>query len=138
MKEALKVTKPDDHPDKWQINEHTRVKHQLFEKYLKAWISIMGRYNTKLGYIDGFAGRGIYETGEKGSPILAMRAAQEQINKIGKLNEFLCVFIEKNYENFCCLQEQVSLVAPECPNVSHTLLNNSPISFFCNEEIMLV
>jgi len=85
----------------------------------------MGSTFSKLGYIDGFAGRGIYETGEPGSPILAMRAAQEQIDKIGKLQEFLCVFIENNHENFCCLEEQVALTAPECPEVSCTTLHST-------------
>jgi len=85
----------------------------------------MGSTHPKLGYIDGFAGRGIYETGEPGSPILAMRAAQEQIDKIGKLKEFLCVFIENNYENFSCLDEQVALAAPECPAVTYETIRNT-------------
>ena len=85
----------------------------------------MGNIHPKLGYIDGFAGRGIYETGEPGSPILAMRAAQEQIDKIGKLKEFLCVFIENNHENYCCLDEQVALAAPECPAVTYDTIHST-------------
>ena len=85
----------------------------------------MGSIHPILGYIDGFAGRGVYENGEPGSPILAMRAAQEQIDKIGKLKEFLCVFIEKNKENYCCLEEQVALAAPECPAVTHFLIHKT-------------
>jgi len=85
----------------------------------------MGSVYSKLGYIDGFAGRGIYESGEPGSPILAMRAAQLQIDKIGKLREFLCVFIEKNDDNFTCLKGQVDKAIPECPAVSCATIHNT-------------
>jgi len=77
----------------------------------------MGSVYDTLGYVDGFAGRGVYEDGSLGSPILAMKAAQEQINKIGKLKKFLCLFIENDKENFECLRQQVDKVIKSCPNV---------------------
>ena len=36
---------------------------------------IMTRYNERVLYIDGFAGPGIYEDGEAGSPLTAIDAA---------------------------------------------------------------
>ena len=116
------LTLPDSAPEKWQYEEHTKVKHQLLDKYLKSWISIMGSIYSKLGYIDGFAGRGIYQDGSPGSPILAMKAAQEQIDKIGKLNKFLCLFIEKDPYNYTCLKEQVEAGLVNCRNVECTTL----------------
>ena len=53
----------DNHPDKWVCREHTRVKHLLLEKYLKAWMPILGRWNPAIAYFDGFAGRGEYDDG---------------------------------------------------------------------------
>lgn len=91
----------DSSPEKWEYKEHTRVKHILLDKYLAAWIPILGRRGKSICYFDGFAGRGEYEDGTLGSPLIAMKVADEKANYFGKL---LCVFIEKdknNYENLC-------------------------------------
>jgi three-Cys-motif partner protein len=53
----------DSAPERWEYREHTRVKHILLEKYLGAWIPILGRWNQKICYFDGFAGRGEYLDG---------------------------------------------------------------------------
>ncbi len=91
----------DSSPEKWEYKEHTRVKHILLDKYLAAWIPILGRRGKSICYFDGFAGRGEYEDGTLGSPLIAMKVADEKANYFGKL---LCVFIEKdknNYKNLC-------------------------------------
>jgi spore photoproduct lyase len=101
------MTKDSD-PEKWIYREHTKVKHILLEKYLAAWIPILGKYNPKICYFDGFAGRGEYideSTGEVlalGSPIIALRVADKKADYFGKL---LCVFIEKNKDNYKNLEE---------------------------------
>jgi len=87
----------DSAPEKWKYKEHTRVKHILLNKYLSAWIPILGKWNQTICYFDGFAGRGEYEDGTLGSPIIAMRVADEKAKYFGKL---LCIFIEKNKENY--------------------------------------
>lgn len=48
----------DSAPEKWEYKEHTRVKHILLTKYLSAWIPILGKWNQRICYFDGFAGRG--------------------------------------------------------------------------------
>ena len=101
----------DSDPKKWILGEHTRVKHEILNKYLTPWIFKLGSRNKQLLYIDGFAGRGEYldENGEivdVGSPIIAMRKAQEHKDKVPN---FLCKFIEKNennYRNLCNLVER--------------------------------
>jgi spore photoproduct lyase len=101
------MTKDSD-PEKWIYREHTKVKHILLEKYLAAWIPILGKYNPKICYFDGFAGRGEYideSTGEvlaMGSPIIALRVADKKADYFDKL---LCVFIEKNKDNYKNLEE---------------------------------
>ena len=65
----------DSAPEKWEYREHTRVKHILLEKYLAAWVPILGKWNPKICYFDGFAGRGEYADGSLGSPIIALRTA---------------------------------------------------------------
>jgi len=51
----------------WQIEPHTTAKHQILGRYLHAWFPILGRFNRKLVYVDGFAGPGCYLDGEPGS-----------------------------------------------------------------------
>jgi len=59
----------------WPIEPHTSAKHQILRKYLDAWLPILGRHNSRIVYIDGFAGPGEYSGGEPGSPIIALEAA---------------------------------------------------------------
>ena len=59
----------------WRRDAHTEGKHLVLENYLKAWFPIlgMGNRNGRILFVDGFAGRGEYEGGEEGSPVVAMR-----------------------------------------------------------------
>ena len=87
----------DSAPEKWEYREHTRVKHILLEKYLTAWIPILGKYNSRICYFDGFAGRGEYTTdGTLGSPLIALKVADRLSGYFGKV---ICFFIEKD-ENY--------------------------------------
>ena len=92
----------DSAPEKWKYREHTRVKHILMEKYLAAWIPILGKWNPKICYFDGFAGRGEYTDGTLGSPIIALKVADKLSNYFEKL---LCFFIEKDVGNFRNLEQ---------------------------------
>jgi len=87
----------DSTPERWEYREHTRVKHILLEKYLSAWMPILGRRNPKICYFDGFAGRGEYTDGTLGSPIIALKVADRRAQYFGKL---FCFFIEKDDDNF--------------------------------------
>lgn len=100
-------------PEKWEYREHTRVKHILLEKYLAAWIPILGRWNQRICYFDGFAGRGEYTDGTLGSPIKALRVADGKANYFGKL---ICTFIEKDSDNYRNLEE---VLAREKSNIKN-------------------
>ncbi len=56
----------------WEIEPHTRAKHEVLKRYLQAWFPIVGSWANGLNYIDGFAGPGEYVGGEAGSPVIAM------------------------------------------------------------------
>jgi len=88
--------------EKWEYREHTRVKHILLKKYLTAWIPILGKWNSKICYFDGFAGRGEYTDGTLGSPLIALEVADNLSQYFGKL---ICFFIEKEPENFKNLEK---------------------------------
>lgn len=109
----------DSFQDKWVYKEHTRVKHQLLEKYLHAWIIKLGKFRRKVLFFDGFAGRGEYideSTGRiltVGSPIIAIRLADGLLQSCKKrgqqayFDKFICVAIEKDADNFSNLQNVV-------------------------------
>jgi len=121
VKECL--TRPDNAPEKWELEEHTKVKHQILEKYIRSWISILSSRNEKMGYFDCFAGRGVYNNGEPGSPIIVMNAAQEQIDRLSNLKKFNCAFIENNKGNFVSLEEEVTKYKLNCNDIECSALH---------------
>lgn len=104
--------------EKWEYREHTKVKHILLKKYLKAWIPILGGRNRKICYFDGFAGRGEYTDGTLGSPLIALEVADSLSQYFGEL---ICFFIEKDPDNFTNLER---VLEQEQPNIrSHQKIN---------------
>jgi len=104
---------------KWEYREHTRVKHILLEKYLDAWISILGKYNPRICYFDGFAGRGEYvdekthKVIQTGSPIIALKVADR---RGGYFDKLICYFVEKDKDNFDNLEEVLEREKPNIEN----------------------
>lgn len=94
------------------IAPHTVAKHVLLKRYLDAWFPILGRYNDRINYIDGFAGPGEYEGGEEGSPLLAIDAARSHIER-GTIPGHVIVrlfFIEANPESAAHLRCKLSRI----------------------------
>lgn len=90
----------------WDLEPHTRAKHEILKRYLQAWTPILslGGFPQVL-YIDGFAGPGCYSRGELGSPVIALRAALNQRVKIRATVLFL--FVEIRADRAQVLQEVV-------------------------------
>ena len=61
---------------------------------MDAWLPILGTYNKRIVYVDGFAGPGRYTGGEPGSPIVALEAALTHQAKLP--GELVFLFIEKS------------------------------------------
>ncbi len=80
----------------WKLEPHTKAKHIILDKYLKAWFPIMSAYNNRLLYIDGFAGPGVYKDGEDGSPVIAIDIAKNHIRNLKA--EIVFIFIELDSE----------------------------------------
>jgi len=103
---------PDDLPAVWRADLHTFAKHAILEGYLNAWFPILTRQQRRSGgasqrvlFIDGFAGPGIYEGGQVGSPIIALRAALEHRAQFPVPIRFR--FIEQDKDCFAILKEQL-------------------------------
>jgi three-Cys-motif partner protein len=94
----------------WDLEPHTRAKHELLKRYLQAWMVILsqGRFPEIL-YIDGFAGPGEYAGGEAGSPIIALDTALGFKPPLTAKVHFL--FVEKDDTRADHLRKQVALRA---------------------------
>ena len=63
----------------WNADPHTLAKHRLLENYLSAWLPTLLQGGFRgVTYAEGFAGPGIYEGGEPGSPVIALRTFLDQ------------------------------------------------------------
>jgi three-Cys-motif partner protein len=89
----------DSDPRKWAYTEHARAKHAIQRTYLGAWLAILGTRFSPLVLFDGFAGRGRYEGGEEGSPLLFWRRAVEAVDT-GRPSEVRIRCVEANADNY--------------------------------------
>ena len=78
----------------WSRDPHTAAKHQILKWYLQAWFPILGKYNGRIVYFEGFAGPGEYEGAEPGSPLVALDVALEQSAYLSK--EIVFYLVEAN------------------------------------------
>jgi three-Cys-motif partner protein len=92
----------------WELEPHTRAKHELLKRYLQAWMIILsqGKF-AEILYIDGFAGPGEYAGGEAGSPIIALDTALEFKPPLTAKVHFL--FVEERDDRAAHLRKQVAL-----------------------------
>ena len=81
----------------WARDEQTEGKHLILKNYLDGWFPILGRWNGRLLFIDGFAGPGEYESGEWGSPLIALDCVRRH-KQAGRLQnvDVACLFIESD------------------------------------------
>ena len=108
---ASMLTYIDENPEYWK--EYTnlqRVKHELLKRYLGGWYPILSSRSTRIVYIDCHAGRGKYETGQIGSPLVALETllnhtARQQILKKCEIRFF---FIEADRQNKEILEENLT------------------------------
>lgn len=97
-----------------------RVKHEILDRYLKAFFAVQCQSKTWQGpvvYVDGFAGPGTYQTEnansneDMGSPIVAYQAAADHSlidNFKARRNTILLIFVEKNAVNARKLEETLT------------------------------
>lgn len=91
----------------WDIEPHTKAKHEILERYLDAWFPILATYNQRIVYLDGFCGPGRYKGGEDGSPIIAIKKA---LNHFGRLQnrEITFIFIDEREDRIEHLKSEIT------------------------------
>ena len=79
--------------------EQTVSKHNILENYLEPWIRILSapaqKWVKRLYYVDAFAGRGRFVSGEEGSPLIGAKILKKYWKPQIK---YYCVCIEKETE----------------------------------------
>jgi three-Cys-motif partner protein len=97
----------------WELDPHTVGKHLVLRAYLDAWLPIMSSANSRVLFIDGFAGPGEYAGGEEGSPQIALRALVDHSATIKA--EVAYFFIEKDAARAKHLEQVVDGWKPKVP-----------------------
>lgn len=99
----------------WDLDPHTKAKHEILEEYLKRWFPILGSTAGRIVYLDGFAGPGIYSKGEEGSPVIALKTAVE--HKLAeRFQKIVFWFIEKDQERSKNLEQVLKQRFPSLPS----------------------
>jgi three-Cys-motif partner protein len=92
----------------WAREPHTKAKHDLMEKYLGGWFPILGRWNGRIVFFDGFAGPGSYAEGEMGSPLIAIETLLEHpLFERFSSTEFLFLFCEPMSDRAAALRARL-------------------------------
>ncbi len=96
----------------WDAEPHTIAKHRILTSYLQAWAPIMSRYLQRVGttgqrllFVDGFAGPGIYDKGQDGSPVLSIKAILDHTVILPAPLSFF--FIEEVPERYDILKKRI-------------------------------
>ncbi len=92
----------------WELDRHTRAKHEILRRYLGAWFPILNSYHHRIVYIDGFAGPGRYKGGEDGSPIIAVNAAMNHRKALR--GELVFWFIDEREDRIRHLQKELAKI----------------------------
>jgi len=92
----------------WELDPHTKAKHDLLKRYLGAWFAILGRVSDSIEYVDGFCGPGTYSNGESGSPIVALNAALNQ--NVGLKCKLLFWFIDERPDRIANLKSVLETI----------------------------
>jgi spore photoproduct lyase len=99
--------------------EPTVTKHRLLESYLRPWAKIIGSHFPHAWYVDGFAGTGIYKTGEEGSPLIAARILLEERCRLLRERQKECTFhvicIERHVDRARTLQQSAGQLSERIP-----------------------
>ena len=102
----------DHDPNKWDYPAHTKKKHAILIRYMKAWLSILGQGARRAGYrahltiVDAFAGRGRYTTDDPGSPLLLRDIAGRVITD-DRVDNVDLIYIENDPDNCAALADEL-------------------------------
>jgi len=101
-----------------------RAKHNILRRYIGGWFPILSSWSGRVLYIDCNAGRGKHETGEDGSPIIALKCLLNHNlrNMILSKSEVSFLFFENNEINANVLQSEINQLGQLPEKISCSLM----------------
>ncbi len=101
----------------WPIQPHTEAKHRILREWWNAWLPKLAITYPRVIYFDGFAGPGVYEGGELGSPIIALRCALEHLLRPKfESKELVFYFVEQREDRIEVLKAEIQ---DKCRGIPH-------------------
>jgi three-Cys-motif partner protein len=92
----------------WPCDPHTVAKHSILRRYLEAWYPIFMQSRWKsVTYAEGFAGAGIYEKGEPGSPVIAADVFLRRRQFLDAGRAMTMVLVEKDARRLDRLEQEM-------------------------------
>lgn len=122
----------------WPLDSHSHGKHLVLKRYLNAWFPILCRREDRLLVIDGFSGPGVYEGGEDGSPILALKAALNHADPMVNSVNITFVFIEEDQARLDNLKSVIEDSFPNIPSNIQIVFRNSKFDECLSEVLDMV
>jgi three-Cys-motif partner protein len=118
----------DSDPSKWNCPPHTKAKLELLGRYLDGWFPTLSKWNGRILFLDGFAGRGRYNDGTEGSPLVALRHLLDHQYFTNMRNrEFVFYFVEADSDNAASLRSELETFRathePWPENVKYQVVN---------------
>jgi three-Cys-motif partner protein len=105
----------DPNPEYWDdYTPFQQVKHDLIRCYLSGWYPKLGYWAGRVLYVDTHAGRGKYETGDPGSPVVALQTLlnHDALDSLLKKSDFNFLFLERDPENAALLEREITSLHP--------------------------
>lgn len=104
-------------PVVWHREAHTAAKHDLLRAFFTKWTSIHSEWFAKRGggtvrVFDGFAGPGVYEGGEPGSPLILLESLLDNPRLLERWSvvSYDFQFVEKHLGRAAMLTEQLRVL----------------------------
>lgn len=97
------------------LEEHSKIKLMVLNEYIKTWMRkvVLNPYgNSNCLIVDTFAGTGLYDDGNYGSPLIIIKEAFdfiEQAKKYPNMNvkSINLIFIECDINNYNALKKNI-------------------------------
>lgn len=105
------ATDKDSHPEYWrEYSNLQRTKHELIKCYLNGWLPKLGSWAGRILYLDTHAGRGRHQSGDYGSPLVAVRTVLEHKHRSTVFGdcEIVFFFVERDQENATALEQEIA------------------------------
>jgi three-Cys-motif partner protein len=105
----------------------SKRKLAIIKLYLCGFSKILGSSTTQscVYYVDGFAGKGIYDDNSKGSPVLAAEISQDYRNQQKKYR-LNCINVEADNENFHNLEKSTTQFQGIVQNLNGSFSSQTP------------